>query len=343
MQDNHFLKLEKYIKIYLNEKKSLNLSKNTLLTYSNILNDFSEYYRSYYEELSLEKITKAFIISFLDFKGLSPSSKNLYSTVLKNFFTYLEKNSYTAIDIKKSLSDLNHKVMKRSPEALTQFEYDQILQWFEKESSKKRRSFYSYRNAFIMKLLLLTGVRASELLSLKAEDFTAMFSKEDQSIFKIKIMGKGNKERYVYILKESIEAEFLFLQHHLQQLNQQNSHSSDIQKRKRANVKKQLISSSLSDTQSSSTASSVSKNHLCMTKEGRVLLRSELYLGVNSFLKHQGISKRGVHMLRHSFGKYMVRKNINLSTIKDLMGHENIQTTMIYARSDEESMIRAVV
>ena len=159
MQDNHFLKLEKYIKIYLNEKKSLNLSKNTLLTYSNILNDFSEYYRSYYEELSLEKITKAFIISFLDFKGLSPSSKNLYSTVLKNFFTYLEKNSYTAIDIKKSLSDLNHKVMKRSPEALTQFEYDQILQWFEKESSKKRRSFYSYRNAFIMKLVIPTKIK----------------------------------------------------------------------------------------------------------------------------------------------------------------------------------------
>jgi len=35
-------------------------------------------------------------------------------------------------------------------------------------------------------------------------------------------------------------------------------------------------------------------------------------------------------------------QNVNLSTIKELMGHENIQTTMIYARSDEESMIRAV-
>jgi len=45
----------------------------------------------------------------------------------------------------------------------------------------------------------------------------------------------------------------------------------------------------------------------------------------------------------HSFGKHMVSKNINLSTIKALMGHENIQTTLIYARSDEESMIRAVV
>ncbi len=82
---------------------------------------------------------------------------------------------------------------------------------------------------------------------------------------------------------------------------------------------------------------------LSITKEGRVLLRSEVYTMVESFLKNIGIQKRGVHMLRHSFGKHLVQKNINLSTIKALMGHENIQTTMIYARSDEESMIKAVV
>jgi len=74
-----------------------------------------------------------------------------------------------------------------------------------------------------------------------------------------------------------------------------------------------------------------------------VLGRAEVYKMVESFLKGQRIAKRGVHMLRHSFGKYLVQQNVNLSTIKELMGHENIQTTMIYARSDEESMIRAVL
>ena len=87
----------------------------------------------------------------------------------------------------------------------------------------------------------------------------------------------------------------------------------------------------------------LSSSSLCITKEGRVLGRSEVYVMVASFLKNRKIPKRGVHMLRHSFGKHMVSKNINLSTIKALMGHENIQTTLIYARSDEESMIRAVV
>jgi len=64
--------------------------------------------------------------------------------------------------------------------------------------------------------------------------------------------------------------------------------------------------------------------------------------GVYLVLTKLYIKKRGVHILRHTFGKRMVKKNVNLSTIKELMGHENIQTTMIYARSDEKGMIEAV-
>jgi integrase/recombinase XerD len=70
--------------------------------------------------------------------------------------------------------------------------------------------------------------------------------------------------------------------------------------------------------------------------------RAELYTMLDKLYKKLNIKKRGIHILRHTFGKRMVKKNVNLSTIKELMGHENIQTTMIYARSDERGMIRAV-
>ncbi len=210
--------------------------------------------------------------------------------------------------------------MKKDPEALSSLEYEKVINWFERESKKRKRSFFSYRNAFIVKLLLLTGIRASELLALSIDDFIPMRSQENRAMHKIKILGKGNKERYVYIAQEVIEEELLFLKEYLQKVEHAN----------------------ISNNQKSSDAKT-SKLFLCSTKEGRVLMRSELYLTINSFLKQRGIAKKGVHMLRHSFGKHMVSKNINLSTIKDLMGHENIQTTMIYARSDEESMIRAVV
>ncbi|NCD12229.1 MAG: hypothetical protein EOL93_06730 [Epsilonproteobacteria bacterium] len=319
MEESALFKLNLFIKSYLNEKKSLNLSKNTLLTYSRVLNDFSEYYRGYYEELSLEKIDKAFILAFLDSKALSISSKSLYTTILKNFFLYLENHEYVILEGKKRLGDLQHKMTQKIPVALSASEYDTVLHYFEKESIKKKRAFYSYRNLFMMKLLVLTGIRASELLHVSVEDFSEVCSEEGRVIYKIKILGKGNKERYVYILKENLEKEFVFLQQHL----------------------KTLKTMTIDIKHPSNTT--LMHSFLCITKEGRVLQRSELYVCVNAFLKGLGIQKRGIHMLRHSFGKQMVRKNINLSTIKDLMGHENIQTTMIYARSDEGSMIRAMV
>jgi site-specific recombinase XerD len=59
-------------------------------------------------------------------------------------------------------------------------------------------------------------------------------------------------------------------------------------------------------------------------------------------LRKAKIDKKGVHILRHTFAKTLVSKNINLSTIKDLLGHENIATTMIYAKSDESNKIGAI-
>ena len=199
MEDNALFKLNNFINIYINEKKSLNLSKNTINTYFNVLNDFSEYYRGYCEDISLESLDKAFIVSFLNEKRLSASSKNLYTTVLKNFFAYLEKNAFLMMDTKKCFLELSHKVMKKEPVALNALEYEKVITWFEKEAKKRKRSFYSYRNVFMLKLLLLTGIRASELLALRLNDFTRMYSKENRAMYKIKILGKGNKERYVYM------------------------------------------------------------------------------------------------------------------------------------------------
>ena len=178
--------------------------------------------------------------------------------------------------------------------------------YFLKEQGKKKRSFYSYRNSLLLKILLLSGVRVSELLGIQLSNITVLEKEEHEAIYKIQIVGKGNKQRYVYITMQHIENELTYFKTYIHTNN--------------------LLT-----------------EHIAITKEGRALGRAEVYKMVESFLRAQGIIKRGVHMLRHSFGKHLVQKNVNLSTIKELMGHENIQTTMIYARSDEESMIRAVL
>ena len=56
MPNNELFKLENYLKSYLDEKKMLTMAKNTILTYSRVLESFLEYYRGYYKDFPQYKI-----------------------------------------------------------------------------------------------------------------------------------------------------------------------------------------------------------------------------------------------------------------------------------------------
>ncbi len=285
---------DKWQKSFINEKKVLNMSKSTLMNYSSILNKLYDYYAQHEDKLSFYDIDRDFILSFLNnTPDMATNTKNLHITVIKNFFKYISLHNKENIDYRDRFSDLVTKAKKSEPVSLDSNEYEILQKYL--NSKVKPASFIQYRNRLTLKLLLFTGVRASEVLCIKLEDF---FMMKEEGVYKIKILGKGNKERYVYIPIDTIANELMFIRDYILQNGNNNT-------------------------------------HINQTTKGRVMLRSELYTMIENLFKKLHIKKRGVHLLRHTFGKKMVQKNVNLSTIKELMGHENIQTTMIYARSDE--------
>jgi len=307
MPNDQLLLFDKWQKSFINEKKVLNMSKSTIMNYNSILNKLYEYYSLHEDKIAFYEIDREFIISFLESLGdIAINTKNLHITVIKNFFTFISAHNKDNIDFRNRFLDLKAKAKKSDPEYLDTNEYEILVNHL--NSKIKPKSFIQYRNRLTLKLLIFTGLRASEVLSIKLEDLQIM---QKEGVYKIKILGKGNKERYVYIPVDTIVNELSFI----------------------------------SDYITTSTSPQYGKNILTdinQTTKGRVMLRGELYSMIENLFKKLGIKKRGVHLLRHTFGKKMVQKNVNLSTIKELMGHENIQTTMIYARSDEGSMIRAV-
>ena len=50
----------------------------------------------------------------------------------------------------------------------------------------------------------------------------------------------------------------------------------------------------------------------------------------------------GIHTARHTFATLLLTKDANINTIKELMGHSDIKTTMIYAKVIDKTKQKAV-
>ena len=60
-------------------------------------------------------------------------------------------------------------------------------------------------------------------------------------------------------------------------------------------------------------------------------------------LQKHGIKGYGLHIFRHNFARNLVGKDVNLATIKELLGHNSITTTAhFYAKSNENAKKRAL-
>ena len=203
-------KLDKFNISFLNEKKTLNSSKNTITTYIYILESFYKFIVESNSVNFLEDITKEVILTFLNKEPkASTNTRILRLAVLKSYFKYIDEqenlNGLFEIRFKKLTIKQEHKEV----DALTEDEQQRLLALF----SKHTNSFNKNRDALLIKILLHTGVRASELLDIKLEDASLI---ENNTVYKIRINGKGSKQRFVYIVRNTIEHELKFIREHTQ-------------------------------------------------------------------------------------------------------------------------------
>ncbi|TLT01780.1 tyrosine-type recombinase/integrase, partial [Aliarcobacter cibarius] len=82
-------------------------------------------------------------------------------------------------------------------------------------------------------------------------------------------------------------------------------------------------------------------NYIASTKSGKVMDGSQIYRFLNNIYKKIGIKYSGAHILRHTFAKLMLAKDVNIVTVKELLGHASIQTTMIYTNPNQKEVQKA--
>lgn len=134
--------------------------------------------------------------------GLSDASKKNYRISVINFFAFLDKQNEEqgkshVFDIElKNWGGISGSRGQKLPEFMSEEEVKKFLSAIDEAEFKSNEN----RNKLIIKIIIFTGIRVSEALSLKRKDIA-----EDGDLYVIRIRSKGNKYRVVMIKRQLIE------------------------------------------------------------------------------------------------------------------------------------------
>lgn len=173
--------IKKFIK-YLNEEKRYSL--NTCINYQKDLEEYNTYINT--TKIDYKTINKEEIRNFLKYLDAKKYNKNSISrklSALRHFYSYLEIQKIININYFKGIR--NPKKDKKLPNFLQADEIQKIFDTIKIDTP------LGLRNRLIIELLYATGIRVSELTSLKQKDI-------DLTNKEIRVYGKGKKERIVY-------------------------------------------------------------------------------------------------------------------------------------------------
>ena len=243
----------------------------------------------------IRKIDKAEIYDFLFYitkeRDNAAATRARKLSSLRGFFKYL--TSKTGALQQNPMDDIERPVQKkRLPKYLSLDESMELL--------NNIQSDFHTRDYCIITLFLNCGMRLSELVGLNISDI-----KDDT----LRVVGKGNKERMVYLNDACMAA--------------------------LAALVKEL----------GGVPNKKDKNALFISlKTGRRLSARRVQQIVNQCLQTAGLAGKGysVHKLRHTAATLMYQHgNVDLLSLKEILGHVDVSTTQIYTHLDSTKLKQA--
>jgi len=185
------------------EKK---LTEKTIKAYQTDLSQFAKFLQAHEIEQVKKEELKQYLLELSKYSSRTMKRK---VATLKAFYSYLEFEEKIEINPFRKVR-VNIKLEQILPETLTISEITSMLKVAYLERSKiKREGSYAYkektRNIAILELLVASGMRVSELCSLRSYNVNADFTS-------VKIMGKGKKERIIPITNEATQ--FALIKNH---------------------------------------------------------------------------------------------------------------------------------
>ena len=220
-----------------------------------------------------------------DDPGIGSAARARKLSAIKSFYNYL---SVSTKQIKENpVKDIEFPKIRRSlPKYLTLEESTTLLKSVSGPNQK--------RDFAILMLFLNCGIRRSELVGLNLTDVY-----DDR----IRVVGKGNKERIVYMGSSCRKAIDEYL------------------------VERNKIV--LSDNRA--LFGSRDKNRISVTAVHRLVKKHLLEAGMDS-------TQFSAHKLRHTAATLMLSNGVDLKTLQEVLGHENLNTTQIYTHVESTEL-----
>ena len=217
--------------------------------------------------------------------GISPSSRARKLSAIKSFFKYLTVRTKQLQE--NPVAELEYPKLRKSlPKYLTMEQSAALLQAVNGPNAK--------RDYAILMLFLSCGIRRSELVGLNVTDVY-----EDR----IRVVGKGNKERIVYFGTPCRKAIDAYL----------------VERNKKI----------LSDNRA--LFGSRNGNRISVEAVHRLVKKALLQAGLDP-------NQFSAHKLRHTAATMMLSGGVDVKTVQEVLGHENLNTTQIYTHIENTEL-----
>lgn len=315
--------------IYLQLVK--NRSELTVLNYYTDLRSFLRFYRiklgrassdpDEFSKIDITDITEAeikavdlmLVQEFLIFEKTEKSNEHKAryrkAVALRQFFKFLTNN--------KGLFDVNPMTNLELPSpkpALPKYlTLEQSLEMLTNIDTPDQKRDYC-----IVVFFLNCGMRLSELVGINISDIRSTHDVDGNEIYSLKVLGKGSKERIVYLNNACVNAYMDYI-----------DPSVTDEETRQKNGNRPLTTK---------------EDALFLSRRGTRISNRRVQQIVEQCFRSCGLDNLGlsVHKLRHTAATLMYQNGVDVRVLKDVLGHENLNTTQIYTHVSNAQMQSAM-
>lgn len=269
-------------------KVERHFSDHTLKSYHDDIVQFNDFlYQECLDLNDFEYKDARNYLSFLYSKNLKRTTVSRKISTLRTFYEYWMTQDESVVNPFVQL------VHPKKEQYLPQFFYEEEMEALFKTVDTDSKK--GMRDKVILELLYATGIRVSELVHIKTQDL-------DMKLPGVKVLGKGNKERFIpfgEFCKQSIERylkEFKPLKH-------------------------------------------VDHDYLIINMQGQPITERGVRYVLNDVVKRtSGVTNIHPHKLRHTFATHLLNQGADLRTVQSLLGHVNLSTTGKYTHVSNQQL-----